>query len=281
MPSTDAAGPNADQVAYWNASAGPIWVAMQDVLDAQLRDLGLAAVETLAPQAGEGFIDIGCGCGDTSLELARRVGASGSVLGVDISGPMLEVARGRAATHGLSQATFTQADAQTHTLPPVDGAFSRFGVMFFADPPAAFANVRRAFRPGGRLAFVCWRALGENPWMTIPFMAAASLLPQQAPPPPDAPGPFAFADRDRVHRILRTAGFTDISIEPHDRKIGWGDPDTGVRAALNLGPLGAALRESPQLVDPVRAAVRQALAAHTGPDREVRLDSASWIVLAR
>jgi SAM-dependent methyltransferase len=281
MTSTDAAGPNADQVAYWNKNAGPTWVAMQNVLDAQLGGLGLVAIETLAPRPGETLIDIGCGCGDTSLELARRVGPTGRVLGADISGPMLQVARSRAAALGLDGASFTQADAQTHAFPPVDGAFSRFGVMFFADPPAAFANIRRAFRPGGRLAFVCWRSLGENPWMTVPFMAAASLLPPQAPLPPDAPGPFAFADRDRLLGILRAAGFTEIAIEPHDAKLGWGDVESGVRAALNLGPLGRALLDSPHLKEAVTGTVRNALAAHADKDGDVRLDSASWIVLAR
>jgi SAM-dependent methyltransferase len=271
--------PNADQIAYWNAGAGPIWVALQETLDRQLHGLGLAAIDALKPRAGERLIDIGCGCGDTTLELARRVGPAGSVLGVDISAPMLDVARERAEAAGLAQAAFERADAQTAAFEPADGAFSRFGVMFFADPPAAFANIRRALKPGGRIAFVCWRSVAENPWITAPMAAAAHLLPPPTPPTPGAPGPFAFADPDHLRGVLSAGGFQAINIEPCDQKIGWADVDTAVRAALNVGPLGAVLRENLALVEPVRAAVRDALAARAD-DTGVHMDSASWIVLA-
>ena len=279
MSLTQDDGPNAAQIAYWNATAGPTWVAMQDALDAQLQGLGLAAMAALGAREGERIIDIGCGCGATALELARRVGASGSVLGADISAPMLEVARRRAAELGLAQIRVVQADAQTYGFEPADAAFSRFGVMFFADPAAAFANIRRALAPAGRLAFVCWRVLAENPWMTIPMAAVAPLLPPTPPPPPNAPGPFAFADRDRLHGILSDAGFAQIAIEPHDQAIGQGDLETTVRTSLNVGPVGAALRENPQLRAPITEAVRSALAPHAGPDG-VKLPSATWIVTA-
>ena len=278
MSLTEDDGPNAAQIAYWNASAGPTWVAMQDALDAQLHDLGLTAMVALGVREGERVIDIGCGCGATTLELARRVGPAGRVLGVDISAPMLEVAARRA--EGLGQVSFVRADAQTHDFEPADAAFSRFGVMFFADPAAAFANIDRALAPAGRLAFVCWRALAENHWMTIPMVAVAPLLPPTQAPPPNAPGPFAFADRDRVQGILREAGFAQISIEPHDQAIGQGDLETTVRTCLNVGPVGAALRENPLLRAPMTAAVRSALAPHAGPDG-VKLPSATWIVTAR
>jgi SAM-dependent methyltransferase len=280
MTATVAAGANADQTAYWNEAAGPTWAALQDVMDEQLRELGLRAMAALSPRAGEQLIDIGCGCGDTTLELARRVGPSGAVLGADISTPMLEVARARARAIGLSQASFVRADAQTHAFAPADGAFSRFGVMFFDDPPAAFANIRRALSPGGRLAFVCWRAMRENPWMTAPLDAAAHLLPPQAPPVPHAPGPFGLADRDHLRGVLAAAGFAEISIEPHDQKIGWADVETAVRAAMNVGPLGRAVGENPAAREPVEAAVRQTYATRAGAEG-VRLDSATWIILAR
>jgi SAM-dependent methyltransferase len=281
MTVLEAAGPNAAQIAYWNDNAGPTWVAMQDELDHELRELGLAAMAALAPREGERLVDIGCGCGATTLELARRVGAGGSVLGADISAPMLAVASERAAAAGLAQAHFVQADAQTHAFEPADGAFSRFGVMFFADPVAAFANIRRGLKAGGRVAFVCWRPLAENPWMTVPMGAIAPLLP--APPPmapPGAPGPFAFADGDRLAGILKGAGFGEVSIEPLDAKVAWGDLDTSVRLAMRLGPVGGLVREHPQLAEQMAAAIRTALAPHVGP-QGVRLDSASWIVLAR
>ena len=228
------------------------------------------------------MIDIGCGCGDTTLELARRVGAGGSVLGADISAPMLDVARRRAGEAGLAQASFVQADAQAHAFAAdVDAVFSRFGVMFFADPAAAFANIRRALKPGGRLAFVCWRPLPENPWMTVPFAAAAPLLPA-APPPPDpfAPGPFAFADPVRVRGILVEAGFADIAIDPHDEKVGWGDLEQSAQVSLRVGPLGAVVRDNPQLAGPIEAAVREGLRPYL-TETGVLLDLATWIVTAR
>ncbi|HLY80220.1 MAG TPA: methyltransferase domain-containing protein [Caulobacteraceae bacterium] len=277
LPDDD--GPNAAQIAYWNVN-GANWVALQDVLDTQLQDLGLAAMAALGVGEGERVIDIGCGCGATTMELARRVGAGGKVLGADISAPMLEVARRRAGELGLGHVGFVEADAQIHAFEPADAAFSRFGVMFFADPSAAFANIRKALAPAGRLAFVCWRVLAENPWMTIPMAAVAPLVPSTPPPPPNAPGPFAFADRDRVHGILTAAGFTQIAIDPHNQAIGQGDLETTVRTSLNVGPVGAALRENPQLRGPITEAVRAALAPHAGADG-VKLPSATWIVTAR
>jgi SAM-dependent methyltransferase len=255
---------------------------MQDELDHQLRGLGLAAMAALAPVEGERMIDIGCGCGDTTIELARRVGAGGWVVGADISAPMLEVARSRAAALDLAWAEFIQADAQTQAFEPADGAFSRFGVMFFSDPAAAFANIRRALTPGGRLAFVCWRALAENLWMSTPMVAVAPLLPPAPPSPasPTAPGPFAFADRDRLHGLLKAGGFADISIEPLTQKIGWVDLDTAVRTAQRIGPVGVATRENLHLKDRIADAVRGALAPYAGKDG-VTLDSATWIVSGR
>lgn len=272
---------NADQIAYWNALAGETWAALQDRLDRQIEPLGLEAIAALDPRPGERILDIGCGCGQTSLELAQRAGA---VTGADISEPMLTVARRRAAEAGADIA-FLVADAQTHAFEPAsfDAAFSRFGVMFFEDPPAAFANVARALKPGGRLAFVCWRPMAENAWMSAPFAAALPHLPTEAlPPPPDptAPGPFAFADPDRVRGILAKAGFADVEIRGHDRKVGGNDLETTVALSLRVGPLGALLREQPQLKDTVVAAIREALAPHAGPDG-VFLPSATWIVTAR
>lgn len=281
MTTLAAAGPNAAQISYWNEMAGPSWIALQDDLDRELHDLGLAAMAALAPREGERLLDIGCGCGATTLELARRVGAGGAVLGVDISAPMLGAARERAAAAGIAQAHFIQADAQTHAFEPADGAFSRFGVMFFADPAAAFANIRRAFTSAGRLAFVCWRPLAENPWMTVPMGAVLPLLPAPPPTPqPNAPGPFAFADRERLAGILREAGFADVSIEPLNAQVAWGDLDTAVRLALRLGPVAGVVRENPDLREKAAEAIRAALASHAGPDG-VRLESASWIVLAK
>jgi SAM-dependent methyltransferase len=280
---TDAEAANSGQVAYWNATAGETWAAMQDKLDAQIEPLGAAAIDALVLKAGERVVDIGCGCGQTTIALADRVGAAGSVLGVDISRPMLAVARRRLAERGLAQASVIEADAQTHPFEAdaADAAYSRFGVMFFADPTAAFANIRKALKPGGRLGFVCWRTFAENPWMNAPLAAALPLLPA-APPPPDplAPGPFAFADKDRLQAILTGAGFADIAIAAQDRMIGAPGIDEAVETALKVGPLGAILRENPDLAPTVVASIRAALANHVTADG-VRLGSATWIVTAR
>jgi len=276
-PSPDA---NADQITYWNESAGQTWVELRDELDRQIEHLGLRAIDALAPMAGERLLDVGCGCGQTTLALAERVGASGTVLGVDISRPMLEVARDRAV--GLPQARFEEADAQTHRFAAgaFDGVFSRFGVMFFEDPGAAFENLRAALKPDGRLAFVCWRAPAENLWMTTPLMAALRHLPPPPPTEPGAPGPFAFADAEYTRRILVGAGFSQVSIQAHDASMGGNSLEDSLKLSLRIGPLGALLRENPAarplVVDDVRAALEPHL-----QDGRIFLPSASWIVTAR
>ena len=280
MTLLEAAGPNAAQIDYWNACAGQSWVDGQEALDIELKPWGDKVIAALAPRAGERLIDVGCGCGATTLMLAAAVGPSGRVLGADISAPMLALARRRAETAGLAQASFVLADAQTHEFEPADGVFSRFGVMFFADPVAAFANLRSALAPGGRIAFVCWRPLEENPWVSVPMSGVAPLL---AEPPtvaaPGAPGPFAFADRDRLSAILKGAGFARTEIERHDLMTGWGDLDASVRVATSIGPVGAALRNNPQLAGKAAEAVRAALTPYLTAEG-VRLNASAWVVRA-
>jgi SAM-dependent methyltransferase len=272
--------PNAAQIAYWNEGAGQTWAELQSPMDRQLEPLGRRVMATLAPRPGERVLDIGCGSGATTVMLAQAVAPGGEAIGVDISRPMLDVARRRA--EGLTGVRFLEADAQTAGFEPAsfDAVFSRFGVMFFADPTAAFANIRSALRAGGRLAFICWRPPFENPFMMLPMMAAAQHVTPPPPPEPGAPGPFAFADPDRVRSILEGAGFQGIEIAPHDQKIGSGDLETSLGLSLRVGPLGALLRENPDKRETVIGAVRDALAAHQGPDG-VQLDSAAWIVTAR
>jgi SAM-dependent methyltransferase len=198
----------------------------------------------LGPKPNERVIDIGCGCGATSLELARRVGPGGRVLGADISAPMLEVARRRANAEGLTQAGFVEADAQTYQFTPADAAFSRFGVMFFADPLGAFSNIRKALSKDRRLAFVCWREFPENVWAARPLAAALDLLPPQPSVDPHAPGPFAFADSARLVSILRDAGFRDPCAEKLDTVMNMGATvEDAAKAALSVGPLARAAGE--------------------------------------
>jgi SAM-dependent methyltransferase len=273
---------NLDQVDYWNAAAGETWAALQDQLDRQIEPLGLEAIQALAPRPGERVLDIGCGCGQSSLQLASRVTSAGAVVGVDISVPMLAVARARPIPADAATPAFREVDAQTGDLGEgvFDAAFSRFGVMFFSDPVVAFTRIRRSLEPGGRLAFVCWRPLQENPWMSKPMDAAQPFLAPPAPKAPAAPGPFAFADPDRVRAILSDAGWADIGIRPFDALIGGSSLDQTVDLAFRVGPLGAALRENPDRKSDIAEAVRREIAKFETPSG-VLMPSAVWIVQAK
>ena len=277
---TDAAA-NATQEEYWNGRAGETWVELQRLLDMELGPLGREAQAALDPQPGDQVLDIGCGTGETSLDLAAATAPGGAVLGVDISRTLLDIATRRAADQGL-KARFEVADAQTSDFggERFDAAFSRFGVMFFADPAAAFANIRKALKPGGRIAFVCWRPPAENPLMTAPFKAAEHLIPPMPPSDPLAPGPFAFADPERVRRILDGAGFGQVAIRPFDAKVGGWTPEEALIVAQRVGPLGTILRENPELRPKVLDAVADELQRHTGADGKVRMGAAVWIVTA-
>ncbi|MFI5217367.1 MAG: class I SAM-dependent methyltransferase [Candidatus Limnocylindria bacterium] len=287
MPTLEATGPNAEQIAYWNEQAGANWVAREALLDEQIAPLGLAAMDRAGVAQGERVVDVGCGCGQTTLQLGARVGPRGSVTGIDISAPMLERARARAAEQGLANVRFLNADAQSTPLgaQAFNLVFSRFGVMFFADPKAAFANLRASLAPGGRVAFVCWQELARNAWMSIPMRAAASQVALPAPPPPGTPGPTAFADPGRVRGILESAGFAGIAIEPLEGPLVVGGSgatlEQAVEFTLKMGPMARALRETPsEEIARVAVAVREAIAPHRTP-KGVILGYAAWIVSAR
>jgi len=286
MSRLDYAGPNAEQIKYWNESRGQTWVEQHTMIDEQIQPLGAKAMDRAALQAGERVLDVGCGCGPTSLELARRVGDTGSVLGIDLSSVMLDYARRQPRAAGAGYVRFEEADAQTHALPAgaFDVLFSRFGVMFFADPRAAFANLAKALRPGGRVIFVCWRTFPENPWMAVPMMAALQHIPPPPIPGPEDPGPFAFASQDRVRGILEGAGFSNVAFEPIDQELHIGGArgiDAAVDFILKMGPTAAALRDvGPEKVAEVAGAVREAVRPYHGPDG-VKMGGAAWIVTAR
>lgn len=271
---------------YWNEVSGPRWVAMQRLIDRQIAPLGQRALAAAQLRAGERVLDVGCGCGDSALAAAEQVGAAGAVLGIDLSRPMLERARERAREAGATNVRFEQADAQTTALPQeFDVLFSRFGVMFFDEPQAAFSNLRRALRPGGRLAFVCWQALAHNPWMHVPLSAVASRMALPPPPAPGAPGPFAFADARRVERILEAAGFTQIEIRAVHQTLAVGPPDPleAARFSLSMGPAAAALRDA-ELGPEDRAELERAVLRAIEPfvtAAGVEMPSASWVVTAR
>jgi SAM-dependent methyltransferase len=256
------------------------WAEVRERLELQLAPLGRHALAALAPRPGERVLDIGCGGGETARDLARAVAPDGTVVGIDLSAAVLAFARRTA--QGCERIRFVQADAQAYPFEPAsfDAAFSRFGVMFFADPTAAFINIRRSLKPNGRLAFVCWRALEENPLDILPLRAASAYLPPQPAHDPDAPGPFAFANPDRVRGILAAAGFREIAITARDEQVGSGDLDAMLAVCSRVGALGKTLRENPELRTAALPAVRSALAAHDGPDG-VRLNAATWVVTAR
>ena len=279
---------SAHQVPDWNDQSGERWVTHQARLDAMLAVFGQAAIEAAAPAAGERALDVGCGAGTSSLALAALVGPGGQVLGVDISESLID--RARALAPQDTPARFRVADASSTELPEgaFDILFSRFGVMFFDDPTAAFAHMRRALRPGGRVAFVCWRGAAENDWVRLPMGALKGILPPGAPPDPEAPGPFSFGDPGRVSRVLTAAGFADIAIAPFDASVPFGEGrtrdaaiDDAVKMTLEVGPLSRALADQP---NDIRAraspAVRAAFAGLPG-ERSVMIDGAAWIVMAR
>lgn len=271
----------------WDGASGDNWVLHQQRLDRMLQAFGDATIDAARVQPGERVLDIGCGAGATSFALADRVGGDGDVLGVDIS-PQL-VARAEADMPRDARVAFRLADAAAAALPPssLDLLFSRFGVMFFDDPVAAFAHMRKALKPGGRLAFACWRGVSENDWVRLP-MAAIRHLVTPAPADPLAPGPFAFGERGRIEAILAAAGFVDAAITPFDAAIPYGHGATRAAAiedalelAFAVGPLSRALAGQPDTLRTEAAeAVRAAFARQPGTT-SVLLDGAAWIVTAR
>jgi len=274
--------PNADQVDAWNGPTGERWLKQYDVVGRQLAPLGERVMDHLAIGPGEQVLDIGCGTGETTAALARRVGAGGSVLGIDISRPLLDVANARARSEGIANVRFAEADAQTFRFEPAsfDALYSRFGVMFFEDPAAAFANLRGALRAEGRLAFVCWRSRDENPFMTLPTRVGSAFLDNPPAFDPAAPGPFAFADAGRLRGLLTAASFTDVAIAPFDDTF-MGDP-ASVRQTMEWrDPLNRLLAESDA---GRRAEIDAALDAALAPfirDGRVTLPAATWLVSAR
>ncbi len=282
----EASGPNTEQITYWNEVSGPKWVMLGDTINGLIEGLGEAALNAAAPTAGEAVVDVGCGCGQTSLALAGRVGPKGRVLGLDISAPMLADARRRADLADVVNLEFIQADAQTFGVEAgsADLLFSRFGVMFFQNPSAAFANLRRALRPDGRLSFICWQAMERNPWMLLPVRAASAHIELPAPPEPGTPGPYAFADPTRVKEVLEAAGYADISIEGFETEIdvmGERTPEQTAEFLMQMGPAARMLAEASQDTRAAAAeAIGEALAPHIRPDG-IRLGAATWIVSAQ
>lgn len=277
------AGDNAKQIADWNGAVGEHWAAEQERNDRLIQAFGEAALRAAGARAGEAVLDVGCGCGDTSLALVYAVGVMGRVVGVDVSAPMLAVARDRG--NGRENLSFIEADASRAELPgKFDLLYSRFGVMFFDEPEAAFRQLRKAMKESGRVSFCCWQAARDNPWAMVPMLAAREASGLDLPPAdPHAPGPFAFADAGRVKAILEAAGFGSVKAEPFEAPMFLG---SSVRSAAEgctkMGPASRIAREAgkerlPAITDAIEAALKPL----AGADGSVALPGRIWVVTAR
>lgn len=275
---------NAEQAEYWESRA-PSWISMESLHDRIIGPSGRMAMDRLDPQPGHVLVDLGCGTGQTTVELARRVTPGGRVTGLDISGPLLARARENAAAAGLGNIEFQHADVQSSDIGRgrFDGAFSRFGVMFFADPVAAFTNVHDALKPGGVLSFACWQPVTSNDWMLAPTMAAISVLGELPEvPPADAPGPFSLSDPDRARSLLEPAGFRDIAIDGHSDMLTLREDAIApwVESAMNVGAVQRMLQDKDtETADKVRAAINAEMKSRV-KDGEVALSRSVFLVRA-
>jgi SAM-dependent methyltransferase len=274
---------NEEQLKRWNGEDGEHWTTRQEQMDRTLQPVIAPLIAFASPKPGSTVIDVGCGCGATMIELAAKVGPSGKVIGIDISESMLGRARERLREY--PNASCIPGDAATAKLDGIEAEliFSRFGVMFFGDPIAAFANLRTGLKPGGRVRFACWRPINENPWLQAPLHAVYEHVPRMPKPDPEEPGPFSFADADRVTRILTSAGFTTPRFETLAIEMNLapnGTLDDAVAQSSNMGPARRALEGQP---DDVREAALESIRRVLTPyvsSAGVKLPGSVWLVAA-
>jgi SAM-dependent methyltransferase len=278
-------GPNAEQRRNWNELSGPAWVAESEQIGSQIRPFGVPALARLQVAPGHRVLDVGCGGGETTLALGELVGPTGAAHGVDVSRPLLDHAQEKATRAGAANVTFELADAQTTALPEgaFDRLFSRFGVMFFQDPLAAFINLRKALKKDARVAFACWRSMDDNPWMKLPLAAVAKHI-ELPRPEPFAPGPMAFADALRTRGILERAGFKEVAFETIDQPMnvggGFADLEETVAFMTRIGPTAGALRQAdPEARAAAIVAIREAVAPYHGKAGVV-MPASVWVVTA-
>src|SRR5450755_3429621 len=273
--------PNPRGAEFWNSTMGHAWVSQQAVISDVFTSVTSVSLDAAAAKLGEHVIDIGCGTGDTLLAFAKVVGPSGAVLGVDVSAPMLDFAKHRAAEATLSNAAFALADATSYAFEPswADLVYSRFG-MFFDDPIRAFTNIRSGMKVGGRLVFVCFRTMPESPWFRVPIEAARPHVPPQPPVDPLAPGMFSLGREERLGGILTEAGFREVALKATNVPIHGKDTTQSMAFITQAGPLPALL-ENASDEQRIRAteAVRNALAANIGADGR-GLHVGLWLVSA-
>jgi SAM-dependent methyltransferase len=276
---------NAAQRSYWNTVAGPRWVAAPGFRERRNQESMALLLARLGDIAGQSVLEIGCGTGAMTLPIAAAVGEQGRVVAVDISEPMLGAARQRVGERGLRNVTLLLGDAQVFDFEPAafDLATSRMGVMFFADPAAAFRNIAGALKPGGRLVFACWAPLAENRHWLISYDIALRHLGPPAPPPAHDPGPLAFADPDYIRDFLAAAGFAEITVERAHPTIIGGSPEEEARQALMMGPTARLIEEKAPAEATREAITREieaafAAEAASGP---IRLPATIFLVAAR
>lgn len=275
---------NADQKAFWNGIGGQIWVERQAHTDSALTPITDALLAFARPAPAAHILDIGCGCGASTLDFAKQIGPGGKIQALDISEVMLFEGARRMEAAGLQNVVWQQEDAASATLEPFDLLISAFGCMFFGDPVAAFSHMARAAKPGARLALVCWRGLDDNPWMGVPMAAVAQHLSPRAPSKPGAPGMFAFADPGHVSDILVAAGWAPPSFEALDVEIdlaaGKGLAEA-IAQTTQIGAVNSWLRgQSGEVVAACMTSLRKALTPYVDDD-SVRLPAGAWLIASQ
>ena len=280
---------NQQQKEMWNGRAGASWVRHNTLLEQLLAEPGRRCMDSLSLPAGAQLLDVGCGCGNQTLEWASRLDSHSKITGVDISEPMLALAEElKAANHSALNASveFVMGDASDSLFPneTFDVIYSRFGVMFFADPTAAFNTLYQSLKPQGQLGFVCWQSPALNPFFTAPMQSALSVLPPPPPAKPGAPGPFGLADRDVIERVLTDAGFTALKIKRLTLQLSVGSSqsfDEIFEELIQIGPAAALIAESdPALKEPARAAVYERLSEFYSSKKGVSFEANFWLVNA-
>lgn len=275
---------NREMVELWNGPASEAWVVAPERYDGMLEHLGRLALDAAALQPGDRVLDVGCGSGQLSVQAAEQVAPDGRVLGVDVSSPLVALARQRAA--GNDRVRFLECDAQEADVAPEahDVVISRFGVMFFDDPVTAFANLRAATAPGGRLAFVCWQSALANEWVMTALGALVPHVGVPQLPAAGAPGPFAFGDADHLRSVLAQSGWTDVAVDGVETTLLVGGPGTldDAMAFYEQDAFGRRMLAGaePEQREAGLAALRDAAAARM-TDEGLRLGAAVWVVTAR
>ena len=277
---------NKDQKAFWSGKGGEIWVTKQDSMDIMLSPLGEEAIKKLNLSSNENVLDIGCGCGSTTISIANEILNNGTISGIDISIPMIEKAKRSVNDLSISNIDFFVKDVQTENLGKniFSSAYSRFGVMFFDDPFKAFSNILTSLKESGKLSFVCWQSPKLNPWQSLSVQAVREFIDLPSPPKRN-PGPFAFQEKDYVNDILKKAGFKDIQIDDFQREIDMFYGKALEEAAedyLSINPvITEMLKESSQ---EIRKSVSDSLIEAFSPfynENRLTFPSATWIVSAR